>query len=202
MFVEKLGLGDRVLKVERETIKNVDAKAKIDDIAKILRESKKLTGIVKTDYDDLASRIDEIDDLRTLTREVNKTKRSILENTKYSTDRKLVRRMTKALDEGLAIIKEKPDVTKSVIMSTAMNDAFQDINDEYNSRISEKQSYINVVNVIYSFLKVLQLPANSKAKALQDKIAQEQEELAKYNNDVIEAVVAENPSIQTTKKAY
>ena len=202
MFVEKLGLGDRILKIEKQTIENVDAKGKIDDIANILRESQKLTSTVKADYDDLAARIDDIEDQRDIIREVNRTKRRILDNTKYSTDRKLVRRFTKALDEGLMIIKEKPDVTKSVIISTAMNEAFQDVNDEYNSRISEKQSYINVVNVIYSFLKALQLPANSKAKALQDKIAQEHEDLAKYNNDVIEAIAAENPSIQTKKKAY
>lgn len=202
MFVEKLGLGDRVLKIERKTIENVDAKGKIDEIAKILKESHKLTSIVKADYDDLAGRIDDMDSIRQVVIETNKTKRSILENTKYSEDKKLVRRMIKALDDGVMIIKAKPDVTKSVIMSTAMNEAFSDVNEEYNSRISEKQSYVNVVNVIYSFLKTIQLPANSKAKALQDQIAQEHEDLAKYNNDVIEAIAAENPSIHTVKKAY
>ena len=110
--------------------------------------------------------------------------------------------MIKALDDGVTVMKAKPDVTKSVIMSTAMNEAFSEVNDEYNSRISEQQSYVNVVNVIYSFLKAIQLPANSKAKALQDQIAQEHEDLAKYNNDVIEAIAAENPSIHTVKKAY
>jgi hypothetical protein len=47
MFVEKLGLGERVMKIERETIKQLNGKEQVDYMAKVLKDASKLISTAK-----------------------------------------------------------------------------------------------------------------------------------------------------------
>ncbi len=106
------------------------------------------------------------------------------------------------LDEVQEFFNEKPDVTKSVILNSRLNAAVNDLNDDYNERIKDAQDYINIINLLYSFLKNIQLPEHSKGKKLQDKIAKEHDEFTEYNNKIIIAAAEENPNASLRQRAY
>ena len=147
--------------------------------------------------------LDLIDcDVEDLEKLIAKTKRKLSKSAKPFNDKKSLNELFNALDEGMEIVSRKPDITKSLIFSNKFQSAYAEINDAYNAEIKGIQAYINAVNLIYSFLKSIQLPEGSKAKPLQDKIANEHEEFAKYNTDVIESIAAKNPNVKTVKTEY
>ncbi len=202
MFVEKLGLSEKVLKIERETIKEFNPKGKIDEIAGLLV---KCQDFVTTTDNECAKFLKVVDDVQTqeeLEKLIIKTKRDIAKSAKPFKDRNSVKKLYDALDKSMDTIAKKPDITKSIIFSNSLQEAFSDINNGYNDKIKDVQAYVNAINLIYSFLKNIQLPEGSKAQPLQDKIAQEHEEFAKYNSDVLEAIAAKNPNIKTIKTEY
>ncbi|MCR5266263.1 MAG: hypothetical protein K6E29_06690 [Cyanobacteria bacterium RUI128] len=200
MFVEKLGLGDRIVKIEMKTIEGVDAKGKIDEIAGLLRKSNKLTNVVKQEYEDLLQNIDEMEDPAELDKAVAKTKRNIKKRTKNTEDKASVKTLLNALDDGVNFIKAKPEVTKSVIMQHRMNDAFSEVNDKVTEEIKEIQSYINIVNLIYKFLDELSLPEYSKGYRDQQKAKKDHMTLVEYNNKVLRQLAVETPGLETRDK--
>lgn len=202
MFVEKLGLGEKVLKIERETIKEMNPKGKIDEIAGLLVKCQDFVNATDTECANFLKVVDDVQTPEDLEKLIIKTKRDIAKSAKPFKDKKSVDILFEALDESMDTLRKKPDITKSVIFSNRLQEAFSDINSEYNDRIKDVQAYINAINLIYSFLKNIQLPEGSKAQPLQDKIAQEHEEFAKYNSDVLEALTAKNPNIKTIKTEY
>lgn len=202
MFVEKLGLGERVMKIERKTIQQLDGKAKVDEMAKVLRDSNKFINTAKAEYQKLYDKIDDIDDINELNKAITDTKKNLAKALKYSDDQKAKKKIMEPLDEVKEFFNEKPDVTKSVILNSRLNAAINDLNDDYNDRIKESQDYINIINLLYSFLKNIQLPEYSKGKNLQDKIAKEHDEFTEYNNSVIIAAAEENPNATLRQRGY
>ena len=197
MFVEKLGLGDRIIKIEQKTIDGVEPKAKIDEIATVLRNSNKLTAIAKTEYEKL---LVDFDDIQDLDKAVAKTKRNIKKKAKDNPDKESLKIYLEALDKGLEFIKQKPEVTKSVIMQTCINDAFSSANDKVMEEVKELQSYVNIVNLIYKFIGELKLPEYSKGYKDQQAAKKNHEALLEYNNKVLRQLAVEVPGLQTKDK--
>ena len=202
MFVEKLGLGERVMKIERETIKQLNGKEQVDYMAKVLKDASKLISTAKAEYQKLNSVIDDIEDKEELDKAILTTKKNLAKALKYSDDKKAIKKLIEPLDEVKDFFDDKPDVTKSVILNSRFSTAVSELNDEFNDRISDAQSYINIINLIYSFLKSIQLPEHSKGQKLQDQIAREHDEFTQYNNRVIIEAAAENPNATLRERAY
>lgn len=202
MFVEKLGLGERVMKIERKTIEELDGKAQVDYMAKVLKESSKFINTAKAEYQKLYDNIDNIESREELDKAILETRKNLSKALKYSDDKKSIKRIMEPLTEIKEILDEKPDITKSVILNSRVNQAVSDLNDDYNDRIKDAQDYINIINLIYSFLKNIQLPEHSNAQKLQDKIAKEHDAFTEYNNKVILAAAQENPNATLRQRAY
>ena len=197
MFVEKLGLGERVIKIELDVIKQINPKEKVDNIVNELKSSTELTNIVKEEYDNL---LGVIDNSKNPSREINQTRRNIKSRTKSLSDKDSIKKFLQALDDTAEILKSKPKVLKSAIMASNMNQAFKDVNEDVNERVKEEQEYISVVNMLYNFLQNIQFPPYSKGIKLQKKVEKEQLDLAAYTNKSYNSLREANPDIILSAK--
>ena len=182
MFVEKLGLGDRVMKIEQNILKDLNPKEKIDEVAGILQKTGKYTTIFTDEYKRINNELSETDD-------VNKTltlaKKRIIQKAKEVGAQKEVKPYLDALDEAKEMILENPDLPKSVIFTQKTNDALVQIQDSINKQIKENQDYLNVINLFYDFLIDLHLPEYSKGYKIQQEIQNDYKLLKQYNQDVM-----------------
>lgn len=187
MFVEKLGLGDRVMKIEKEVLKELNPKEKVDEIAKIITTAGAITVVVKDEAEKFNSIIEDSDNVA---KSINDTKKNIVERTKdiVQNDAGLkgdVKLYLDTFDEIKTFIDEHPDVPRTVISGQKINHTYEYMNQKINNQIKDCQDYINMVNLIYKFLTDIHLPDYTKGYKIQQEILKDYENLADYNNRVI-----------------
>lgn len=186
MFVEKLGLGDRVMKIEKNKLKDFDTKNKIDEIASILSKSGTVASIVKEEFENINQ---IINNSANVSRDISKTKKNISDRTSELTKdpeiKKEVNKYLKAFDEGRKFISEHPDLPRNILLSQKLNDTFAEMNNKMNTAIQANQSYVKAVNQIYKFLLDIHLPEYSKGYKIQQELRQDFEDLAEYHNTTL-----------------
>ena len=197
MFVEKLGLGERVIDIETRIIKQLKTREKIDNIVKTLTESTAHAVIVKTEFDKLLKVINSADDVDSA---INKTKYALAKQTKDYKDKASKKIIYSALEAGREAIKQNPNVSRSAIMAKLMNEALEAANNSISEKVQEEQSYIEIANTIYNFLLSIQFPEKSKGERMQAKVAKEQQTLNDYVNASFLKLSQDNPNIVITKK--
>lgn len=200
MFVEKLGLGERVMKIERQTIKEINPKEKVDEIAKTLNDAYDLTNTASDVYLKLIKEVDNISNIEELNKAILKTRREIVKALEFSDDEGSVNKLLEPLDEFQEFILKKPNVTKSAVLASSLSSAINDVNATYNAKIKDTQQYIDIINLIYRFLEDIQLPEYSKGCELQKQIEKEHDELTEYNNKVLYEAANQHPGAQITTK--
>ena len=182
MFVEKLGLGDRLMTVEKDVMKANNPKKNVDETAKIFKTTKAFTDIVTDEVDTLKENLATTDNL---TKTVNEAKKQLIERTKpYAKNDKRVKEDVKAfvtaMDEGKKMIEENPDLPKESIMDQYLSDAFQQRREVANKELTDKQEYIQASLLVYKFLSGLHLPEGSQGAKIQEKMRQDYMELQVY----------------------
>lgn len=197
MFVEKLGLGDRVMRIERKLIEDLNAKEKINEACEILIKTGELSTIIKEELDNLTDGLNNSDDYISA---ANKTKQNIIERTKDLDSKKEVTEYLKAIDEGVKFIKENPGLPKNILMEQKTTDASIQIANETNKILTEKQDYFHMVNNLYKFLLDIHLPEYSKGAKLQKVMAKEQKALENYYINIFAKAYEKAGNIMMTKE--
>lgn len=199
MFVEKLGLGERVLKIERNTIKDINPKSKIDEMVTIMGDFYKFTNDVAETSKDLVRNADNIDNIEDLDKAILKTKKEIVKSLKYSNDKKSKKYVLDALNDAKEFIEEKPNVVKSAVIASRISTAINSINSDYNSKIKDIQDTLNLIHMVYGFLENIQLPEHSTGKSLQESIAKEHAEFKDYSDKKLQEIAQEHPGLVVSK---
>lgn len=195
MFIEKLGLGDRVMQIESELLKEAEPKKKIDSIAKIFKNTNSLITIANNEVSKLSKVIDSSDNIE---QDIDNTKKNIMEQLKNDETKQAAKHILDSLDKTKQFIQEHPDIQKSAVLSQEYADGVTNVQADANDKIKQYQEYLNSVNLIYNCLKGVHLPEYSKGYKIQQDMIKEQNELLKYNNEVLSAATAGNPDIEVT----
>ena len=187
MLVEKLGLGDRVMKIEQSVFKANNPKQYVDETVKLLTETKEFTDIVNAEIDKLKAGIDSTDDLNKL---FLQTKRNLVQNTKSYTEKdkrmkKDVQEFIKAINETKKLINEHPDMPKNILVDQCFDSAYNDRKDAVNRELKDKQEYIQASFLVYRFLTSLHLPEGSKGEKIRQQMEKDYEELKEYSSTSI-----------------
>ena len=186
MFVEKFGLGDRIMSIEKKELKALNPKEKIDNIVSIIKTSGTIAAIAKEEFDKLNSTINASQNYK---RDISETKKAIINRTqefaKNPETKKEINKYLKALDKGRKFIYENPGLPRNILMSQKMNEIFEVMNETMNKEIQSNQSYLNNINQVYKFLLDLHLPEYSKGYKIQQELREDFENLADYNNDAL-----------------
>lgn len=197
MFVEKLGLGDRIMDLEKKLLNDLKPKEKIDTVANILRNTGEFSTVANQVVGDLGKRIDDSDDY---VKDIDMTKQKLIKQNKKLQDKKLMKNILKALDETKNVIDNNPDIPKSALLNQYYTDAMLDIQKKTNEDIQESQQQLNLINTMYQFLGQVHLPEYSKGYKIQQDIINEYKDLTEYNNRVIGEVSDSNENIVISKK--
>lgn len=194
MFVEKLGLGDRVLDIESKTIQELKPRENIDKMTKFLKVSNLF---IKTINDEMSQLVDKIDTAENPEEEIDLTKQNIIKSLyRKPKDKVLVTAYMAALDDIKKVIKENPEMSRSVMVSSINGQAMQEIQDYINDSLKELQANTNSVNSLYKFLLDLRLPEYSEGFKMQEKLRAEFAELNAYSTAQMYKAVQDNANMR------
>ncbi len=198
MFVEKLGLGDRVMDIETKLLHDANPKKQINGLAKTLRSVGQFQTTVNTEFSGLINRIDNADDVDG---EIETMKQNILKNLRgIPKNSRLVKGYFSAMDDAKTAIKENPDMQRSTILAGINASVLKEIQDDVNADLEVKQAGLNEIHSMYKFLLQLRLPEYSNGYKAQRALETEYKDLLEYNNNLLNSVSAESDSIVMQNK--
>lgn len=194
MFVEKLGLGDRVMEIETKDLHDQEPKKLVDGLTKLLRTMNNSQSAVEKEYQNL---YDTINDAPDSDEAIEVAKQNVLKSLKRkSKDKTVIKAYMAAFDDVKKVIKENPDMNKNIMLESVYVDAKKQIQDFINQKVGEKQEELNSYHSMCKFLFDLKLPEYSKGYQLQQELIKEYNEVIKYNNEELTKASGENNLVQ------
>ncbi|MCM1265668.1 MAG: hypothetical protein NC200_05660 [Candidatus Gastranaerophilales bacterium] len=192
MFVEKLGLGDRFMKVEQEELKDMNPRETIDTIANILKDLNKFATLAKAEVGQLSQKIDDSDDVA---RDIDLVKTNIINQSKDIENQDAVKQCLTTLDNVKKYIGETPEMPKSLVLSQEFTDMLKEVGNNVNANIETHQAQLNAISMLYQFIAGVNLPEYSKGAKIQQELVQDYNDLMEYNNKVMAEAAAGNSDI-------
>ena len=194
MFVEKLGLGDRVLDIESESLKKMDVKSKIDKQVKFLNISNLFVGAVTNEINNLSDRIEQSQDPEA---EFDVAKQNIIKTLyRKPKNKTMVNIYMGALDEAKKYLQANPTVPKGMLVSSVHSQALQEVQNYINDTLQGYQEEIDSINSLYKFLLDLRLPEYSEGYKKQEDLRTEFNAMQNYAQNEIYQAVQENSNVQ------
>jgi len=191
MFVEKLGLGDRVMDIESKIVKQLKPEENIDAIGKIMKDTNDLAKILSEEMQTLGAEIDGNDYIS----KIDESKQKVIEKTKDMPDKDIIKPYLESMDEAKTTMVQNPGVPRSVLLAQYMNNALTEISTNANKEIEQNQNDLKVVNLMYKFLTDLHLPEYSKGYKIQQELKSDYENIQKYNQKVLSEAAQNNDSV-------
>lgn len=199
MFIEKLGLGDRYMKVEQEFLKEMKPQETIDTIADILRDTNKFANIVKPEISKFVQNIDTSEDF---IKDIDIMKNNIITQlqAKELQNKDYIDICLKSLDELKQYLEENPNIPKSSVSSQMLTEMLEEVGNKTNENIKTYQSQLDAINLIYQFIGGVNLPEYTKGYKIQQDIIKSYNDLMAYNNKVMSEAAGENSDIEIMTK--
>lgn len=177
MFVEKLGLAEKVIDFETKEFDHYDADKIIKKIINIVTATQTNLKAARTEFDKLVQIIDTSEDFEKL---IDEAKANIIKQTKRNSRQNEIKTYLEALDNAKKEILEGTDYKKSFILQQHMDDAIQNVIQKTNADSVEHQQYLNMLIQLYSFFGELSLPEYSEAYKKQQILV---EKFEKFRNN-------------------
>lgn len=196
MFVEKLGLGDRVMEIETKNIHAEKPRKQVDKLVNELKNINAFQKAVTEANNNLMSTIDTVEDADDA---IETAKQDILKQLQgKKVSKKIVNAYMQAMDDTKTSLKENPEMQRSLLVGSIHSSVLHQIQEYVNEGLQEKQEKLNSLHSIYKFLLGLKLPEYSDGYKQQQQLAKEYTDLLRYNNEQLNAVTATSDSISVT----
>ena len=197
MFVEKLGLADKVLEIEHKLLTDLKPKKKIKEIANIMKDTNLIASVAKSEIETLATYINDTEDI---VGTIEDTKKRIQTKTKKAKNKDIVNRVLDCLDSSRELIINNPDLARSAMLAQEFQSALNDMGHMANNSIDEKQEILRIINMVYQFLAELQIPEYDKGYKKQQEIIKEYNELNQFNIDTMQKAANESTAMEVYQK--
>ena len=197
MFVEKLGLADKVLDIEHKLLTELKPKNKIKEIAKIMKDTNMVASVAKAEVEKLALSINDSEDI---VASIENTKQQIQLKTKKAKNKDLVNCTLEALDNTRELLVSNPDISRTAMLAQEFQSALNDMGHIANKSMDEKQEILRVIRLVYQFLTELQVPEYDKAYKKQQEIAKEFEELTQFNIQTMQKAAQSSTAMEVYQK--
>ncbi len=186
MFVEKLGLGDRVMEIETKALHEEKPRKQVDKLVNELRSINVFQTAVVEEQKALMSIIDTVEDTDDA---IETSKQNILKKLQgKKANKTVVKAYMEAMDEAKKALKENPDMQRSLMLGSIHGSVVQQIQEYVNEDLQEKQGSLNALHTIYKFLLGLKLPEYSDGYKMQQQLSKEYTDLLRYNNEQLKKV--------------
>jgi hypothetical protein len=194
MFVEKLGLGDRVMNIEKGVIDEIKPMKEVDSMVKTIKAATYMDQVFTEEFENLKDKVDTTGDIDA---SIESTKEAILKRMHKKGNSKFVKAYVATLDDMAKCVKENPAMQPSLLLDAVNLTVIKEIKSALKDEVSAKQENITSIISLYKFLSALRLPEYSDGYKLQQQLMVEFNDFLKYNNEKISAVLEGNTLFRT-----
>ena len=196
MFVEKLGLAERLIDFEYKQFDTYEPEKIVKKIVNIAKSTQANMLAARTEFNKLEKIIDTTDDFE---KAIEETKANIIKATKRNNRKSEVKAYLEALDNTKKDILQKADFKKSFILQQNTDDAIMNVIKKTNEESVEQQQYLNMIIILYSFFEELSLPEYSEAYKKQQKLVEKFHNFKKNYENSLRQLQQVCSNIQITK---
>lgn len=186
MFIDKLGLADKFLKVENDLFNIDDLKTDVDDVVDILETANDLS--LKMDDAVAPLKSPDFNNDDNYAQTIDKVKKGFIDNTKDSKAPEGVKLFLKSLDELKNIISANPNIPKNRLATEYIKNIANSVAEEANDSVQAIQSGLTVYEKIHKVVNKLDIPEYSPAYQEREKFNQTFDEYNDYNNERFSAI--------------
>ena len=192
MFTEKLGLSKRAVEIEANVIKTLNPKGKVDSLVSTIKEADQFQAILN---DECAKYIDAMNKDESSDEKINALISNISEAAKDFKNKDIVKKMTNSIKKANNEFKDQPNQIKAALMSQTIEQAAEQANTAFQTKVQEHQANINMAILLYNFIESIEFGEGDDGIELQKKAAKEQEDFIEYNNKELIQVSQQNPNV-------
>ena len=196
-FIETLGLTDRFLEIEDENIDVKDYKKGTDKVCNILKTTDKQTKIINEVVQKYYQNIDNTADYAGV---IDKIKQEIIDKTKRIPKQKNIKSFLSKLDDTKAVAASSPDISKSLLLSQTLDEAFSEMRARTNYDIQKNQVDLQRFNTIYNMICELKIPEYRDAYKYKKSIDEKYNEIVNYNDEKMRKTISEAYSLNIRRE--
>lgn len=179
MFIEQLGLSERVIETATKNFKAANSCRNIKRIYSILNSSNEQVKFAKQEVENLK----DLDKDPNYMNRILESKERILKKIARTNYRITSKIYEKAIDNAISQMEQKPDMPKYTIFASNIdmaNDAAIYVAKQNVAKINEKLANVQIVS---DLIRKLQLPENSPAVELRKKYLEEYKKIEEYKGN-------------------
>jgi hypothetical protein len=188
MFVEKLGLGDRVMSIEAKLLADIKPKSVVDSMSNLAMSASKTISVANSEFTALAEELNHTDDVLA---SIDKSKEKYIEQTKGVKNKSNVKIYLQAMDKMKQTLSDNSEITPQILIAQVYPETIQSMSDSMNSKLEDTQDKLNAIDLVYKFLLDLHLPTYSRGYKIQQKLKNDYSDLTAYNDMMVEKLANE-----------
>lgn len=197
LFVEKLGLTEKFLRIENEVLDFDIYKKEIDKIGRLIRNANKQIGA----FDKELQNFDvAFDNDKNYAQKIDDAKNNLLKNTKNTREKNNIKSMLTMFEQAKTIIDSNDDISKHMIIKEGSNIIKREIIKNINAKLTELQSILKEVSMIQNMILKLNTPPDSEEEKLKQKILDTYEKIEDYNEKVLLGAIQNSEYLSVTTK--
>ncbi len=181
MFIDKLGLADKFIKIQNDLFDVADVKADVDDVVDILQTANDLA--LKMDEAMQPLKSPEFNHDENYVETIDKVKKGFIEKTEDNKAQEGVKLFLESLDNLKKIIDLNPNLPKTRLATEYINKISATIANEANDSVQSIQSGLIIIDNIHKLINKLDIPEYSPAYQEREIFNQKFAEYEKYNNE-------------------
>ena len=179
LFFNQFGLAERITEMVTSNSIFNDAYKNIDRIKSILTSVNKQAKFLQ----DTLKVLSDIDNDENYEEKIFKFREELIKKVKTTNYRKAAEIYAAAIDDAIQEIKNQPEGSKYLILSTNMSEAISGVRSIVKAEIDNLNEKIRMIQNTGNLLIKLELPENSKANELRENFYKEIEKLSQYQNN-------------------
>lgn len=182
LFVEKLGLTEKFLKIEDKLLDVEKHKKTIRKIGNIL----KVTNLQnKAIQEEMQQFNEDFDDAADFEERIDAAKQRIVQKTAKLARKKNINLVLEALEDAKTLIKENPDIPKSLVLNQSLNTVVSIVSKDTSNDLNKLQIELKNLSMIYSLVERIDIPEYSSANKYRDEIRKKYEQIVNYNEEIL-----------------
>ena len=192
LFVEKLGLTEKFLKIEDEYFDFKDYKSYIDKIGRAISNASKQIEVIDQQMGELVS---SIRGGANTIEEIEHVQRELLEKTKKFGSKTNIKKVVTMLDGLKPVIESNPDIAAEILVEQGFNFVKSGIISDLNTKLKELKIPISEAYLMFGMISKLSVKENSEEERVKNHIMQTYNKIEEYNDKVMSSLIAKTKNL-------
>ena len=128
---------------------------------------------------------EDFDDAQNYEEIIETAKQNLRKKTEKLARKKNIELVIDTLEEAKKMIRENPDIPKSLVINQALNSALSYVGEATNNDLTKLQTDLKNLSIIYDLIQSLDIPEYSPAKKYREEIDKKYTEIINYNEEIL-----------------